>query len=103
MRRTVCFTALAVAGLITLSLGHAEDTKKRDPPDAAPPKGREPLAALIARLEAAKPEVLKRQAKLLEERYDLENKPAEGVTMSRGKPVQGGVRVRLPKGVTWEQ
>jgi cytochrome c peroxidase len=27
----------------------------------------------------------------------------KGVTMTRGKPVQGGVRVKLPKGVTWDQ
>jgi cytochrome c peroxidase len=103
MRRTLCFLALAVAGPIALSLGHAQDAGKKTAPDLVPPKGKESLAAVIARLEAAKPEVLKRQAKLLEERYDLENKPASGVTMSRGKPVQGGVRVRLPKGMTWEQ
>ena len=40
---------------------------------------------------------------LLEERYDLSNKPAPGVTMSRNKPVQQGVRVKLPAGVTWDQ
>jgi cytochrome c peroxidase len=30
------------------------------------------------------------------------HRPAPGVTMSRGKPVQGGVRVKLPPGVTWD-
>src|SRR5690606_36341645 len=44
-----------------------------------------------------------RQQKLLNARYDLANRPVKGVTMSRGKPVQGGVRVKLPRGVTWEQ
>jgi len=39
----------------------------------------------------------------LEERYDLSNRPAQGVTMFRGKPVQEGVRVKLPAGVTWER
>src|SRR5690606_22858121 len=29
--------------------------------------------------------------------------PATGVTMASGKPVQGGVRTRLPDGVTWER
>jgi len=33
---------------------------------------------------------------------DLSNRPAPDVTMSRGKPVQEGVRARLPGGVTWE-
>ena len=58
---------------------------------------------MMARLEAAKPEVLKRQAALFDERYDLSDRPVSGVTMSRGKPIQEGVRVKLPKAVTWEQ
>jgi cytochrome c peroxidase len=40
---------------------------------------------------------------LLQERYDLSNRPAKGVTMSRGKPVQEGVRVKLPEKMTWEK
>jgi cytochrome c peroxidase len=40
---------------------------------------------------------------LLEERYDLGDHPAKGVTMEHGKPLQEGVRVKLPKAVTWEQ
>jgi cytochrome c peroxidase len=40
---------------------------------------------------------------LLNERYDLSNRPAKGVTMSRGKPIQEGVRVKLPRGITWEK
>ncbi|MCK6550791.1 hypothetical protein L6R52_33445, partial [Myxococcota bacterium] len=63
----------------------------------------EDFPAIMARMVQAKPEILKRQQRLLEERYDLSNRPAPGVTMSRSKPVQEGVRVRLPKGVTWEQ
>jgi cytochrome c peroxidase len=41
--------------------------------------------------------------KLLDERYDLSNRPAPGVTMDRTKPVQEGVRVKTPSGVTWAQ
>lgn len=40
---------------------------------------------------------------LLAERYDLSNKPAAGVVMDRSKPVQDGVRVKLPAGLTWAQ
>jgi hypothetical protein len=57
----------------------------------------------MARMKAAKPEVMKRQMDLLAERYDLSNRPAMGVTMSRGKRIQEGVRVRLPKGMSWER
>jgi hypothetical protein len=38
----------------------------------------------------------------LAERYDLSDRPAAGVTMSRSKPVQEGVRVKLPSGATWQ-
>jgi len=57
---------------------------------------------LVAESRAEKPKFAERQQKLLAERYDLADAPAEGVTMSRGKPVQQGVRVRLPKDTTWE-
>ena len=50
----------------------------------------------------AKPKIEKQHADLLKERYDLSNRPAQGVTMSRGKPVQEGVRAKLPPGMTWE-
>jgi hypothetical protein len=54
-------------------------------------------------MKAAKPEIEKRQAALLAARYDLADRPAAGVKMSRGKPVQEGVRARLPAGVTWDK
>jgi cytochrome c peroxidase len=53
-------------------------------------------------MEAAKPGIMRRQSGLLAERYDLGDRPAAGVAMSRGKPVQEGVRIKLPEGVTWE-
>ena len=51
----------------------------------------------VAKMEAAKPEIERRQGALSRQRYDLADKPAEGVTMSRGKPVQEGVRVRAAR------
>jgi cytochrome c peroxidase len=56
----------------------------------------------MARMKSEKPAVMKRQMDLLQERYDLRNDPAPGVTMTGGKPVQRGVRVKLPPGVSWE-
>ncbi len=55
------------------------------------------------RMEKAKPKIMKRQMKLLEERYDLSDRSDSGVTMSGGKPVQEGVRAKLSKSVTWEK
>ena len=57
---------------------------------------------VFAAMSARKAEVMRRQRALLEQRYDLADRPATGVTMSRGKPVQGGVRVKLHGGVTWQ-
>jgi cytochrome c peroxidase len=59
--------------------------------------------SLVQRMQSDKPRFADRQQKLLAERYDLADRPAPGVTMTRGKPVQGGVRVKLPAGVTWEK
>jgi cytochrome c peroxidase len=62
----------------------------------------ESFGALKARLSAAKPAVEQEHNALLNERYDLSDRPASGVTMDRGKPVQEGVRVKLPPGISWE-
>jgi len=70
---------------------------------AAAAYSQESFSALVARMKAAKPDIMKRQMALLDERYDLSNHPAPGVTMSRGKPVQAGVRAKLPAGMTWEK
>lgn len=64
---------------------------------------KEPFAKTMARMKAAKPEVMERQMDLLNERYDLSNRPAKGVTMSGGKAFQEEVRVKLPKAMTWEK
>ena len=63
----------------------------------------EDLPALTKRLQAEKPAFAKRQQDLLAARYDLADRPAKGITMSRGKPVQGGCRIKLPEGVTWDK
>ncbi len=63
----------------------------------------EDFASLVKRLQAEKPEFAERHQKLLKERYDLSDSPAEGVTMANGKAVQGKVRVKLPKDMTWDK
>ncbi len=62
----------------------------------------EDFRTVFARMSAAKVEVMRRQMDLLSARYDLGDRPAANVRMSRGKPVQEGVRVKLPAGVAWE-
>lgn len=90
----------------------ARGTQRAHPPGARPaeaPTSFAPVATtrpfrdVYREMSANKSKVMRRQRQLLESRYDLSNRPVRGVTMSRGKAVQGGVRVRLPRGVTWEQ
>jgi cytochrome c peroxidase len=63
----------------------------------------ESFASIFARMTAAKPGIEQAHMALLNERYDLSDRPAAGVTMDRTKPVQEGVRVKLPAGMTWER
>lgn len=62
-----------------------------------------PFSAVKADDEAQKPRVMARQKGLLEERYDLSDRPMPGTMMSGGtKRVQDGVRVKLAKDQTWQ-
>lgn len=97
-------TAGAILPLALASLAVAQPPAgERVPSSYSPVVITEPFSAVMARMAAAKPAVMKRQLDLLNSRYDLSNQPAPGVTMFRGKPVQDGVRVRLPAGMTWER
>ena len=60
-------------------------------------------AALIKQTEAEKPKFAERQQRLLNHRYDLSDHPSKDAKMSLGKPLQEGVRVKLPEGITWDQ
>jgi cytochrome c peroxidase len=63
----------------------------------------QPFSERMAQDVAAKPGVEREHQELLQERYDLSDHPAAGLFMERNKPLQEGVRVKLPQGVTWEQ
>jgi len=63
----------------------------------------EDFTTLIKRLQSEKPKFAQRQQVLLITRYDLADRPDNSTTMSRGKPVQDGVRVKLPRGMTWKK
>lgn len=63
----------------------------------------ETFASILQRMSSAKEAINEQQQQLLKQRYDLSNKPSKAVTMTNGKPIQEGVRVKLPEGVTWEQ
>src|ERR1035437_3906179 len=97
------WTILAIAGaLLAVNLAYAQQ-QQRGQTSYAPVDIKETFASVLAGMTAAKPGIEKEHTALLNERYDLSNRPAQGVTMSRGKPVQDGVRAKLAAGMTWEK
>ena len=98
--------AIVSISIVIVSLA-AEDSSKTPAPakksSYMPVVDTESFSAVRNRMSQAKAEVMKRQASLLAERYDLSNRPATGAVMDRTKPLQEGVRVKLPSGVTWTQ
>jgi hypothetical protein len=96
VRRGRLYVMLAVmagvcVGLVATVRG-AEQAAMRGETSYAPVAVTEGFAATMARMSRAKDEVMRRQADLLAERYDLRYRAARGVTMSGGKSVQAGVR-----------
>jgi cytochrome c peroxidase len=97
----------ALAGVViaaaTIALGSAYAQQgPRGKSSYMPVDITEPFSAIFARLSAQKPEVTREHMTMLNERYDLGNRPAAGVTMDRNKAVQEGVRVKLPAGKSWD-
>ena len=98
-------TAIGFATVIAAALASAfAATSDPLPPDSTyRPLPPQPFSKVKENDEAQKPAVMERQRALLEQRYDLANRPVAGVMKSGGrKAVQQGVRVRLPEGVTWD-
>jgi cytochrome c peroxidase len=104
VKATVVGTGVLSVGIIVGVLAaQAQSPAKPDPPKSSYISvNEEDFRTVSARMKAAKAAVMKRQMDLLAARYDLSDRPAAGVTMSKGKPVQEGVRVRLLQGVTWD-
>src|SRR6266851_4140259 len=86
MKVVLCVCATLAAGAVSAD----------QPTSYMPVDIKEDFATTMQRMQVAKPAIEQRQQQLLVERYDLSNHPASGVSMSRGKPIQAGVRVKLP-------
>src|SRR5258707_9019012 len=86
----LCICAAFAAGAV----------RAEQPTSYMPVDIKQDFATTMKKMQTAKPTIEQRQQKLLEERYDLSNRPANGLSMSRGKAIQAGVRVNLAKGTT---
>lgn len=98
-----------ILGVTTSPLAQSTNKHMGIPEDVDPihqtyiPVVTEGFETIMKKDVAEKPDFMKRQIALLKRRYDLQDAPSE-VKMSGGtKPVQKGVRVRLPEGMTWDK
>jgi cytochrome c peroxidase len=98
-------SAILAVGAVAAVVGqiHAQQAEPRGKTSYMPVDITEPFQSIMARMVAAKPGIEQAHGTVLAERYDLADRPVQGVTMTRGKPVQGGVRVKLPAGTGWDQ
>jgi cytochrome c peroxidase len=96
-------TSSALTGCVLGQAVRASDEDPKKENVQAAPAATEVFASVMKRMQAAKAEIEKRHADLLNLRYDLGDHSASDATMTRKKPVQDGVRTRLPKGMTWEK
>lgn len=119
IRRAAVFLIVAIiaaCGVATANARNGADRARQPSPETPDPRGgampaasympvieTEPFEATLERMKAQRASVNQRARDLLEERYDLSDRAVPGLTMTRGKPVQGGVRVKLPQGYSWEQ
>src|SRR5271157_3359276 len=86
----LCTLILGVALTVGLGLSWSKDDKPKAPEKESsysPVVIKEDFTTIMNRMKAEKPKVMARQLELLQGRYDLGNHPAQGVTMTRGKPV----------------
>lgn len=113
MYRTKLAKGWAVLGLCAAALLALDSGQAQQRGDAPPKRGASSYAPVVItesfdsirdKMSKAKPAVMNRQKALLEMRYDLSDKPAQGITaVGRTKPIQEGVRVKLPAGVaSWQ-
>lgn len=70
------------------------DKKPGEPLDA-------PFQKVVKKMTSEKEGIARRHQAMLEERYDLSDRPAKDGTMTKGKRLQEGVRARLVEGSTW--
>ncbi|WP_028388566.1 cytochrome b6 [Legionella fairfieldensis] len=98
MIKKTLWLALFASGVLSSSYAASP------PPSSSymPVVDKETFQAVMERMSAAKQALNEKQKALLNQRYDLSNNPSKNATMTNGKPLQEGVRVKLPAGTTWD-
>ncbi|MDI9818749.1 MULTISPECIES: cytochrome B6 [unclassified Legionella] len=96
------FSCTVSSALATEASPAAQAATELPPSSYMPVVIKETFQTILERMSAERQTINNRQKELLEQRYDLSNKPSNDTKMSRGKPIQEGVRVKLPAGMSWE-
>ncbi len=97
------FSAAITVSLLALPSFAQKHEHERGANSYAPVAITESFESVVKRMKAAKGGIEDKHQILLENRYDLSDRPSADFKMSRGKPVQSGVRVKLSDGLTWEE
>ncbi|MCF6313797.1 MAG: cytochrome B6 [Verrucomicrobiales bacterium] len=99
-----CLVGVGLIGALTDSPVLAqENVADRGGSSYAPVAITESFESVVKRMKAVKGGVAKTHQDLLEMRYDLSDRASEDANMSRGKPLQAGVRVKLSEDVSWQK
>jgi len=99
--RTMGRAGVVILSVAALGVG-AQEIQKRGKTSYMTVDQTESFASIFKRMTGDKPAIERRHQAVLDQRYDLSNRPAKGATMFRGKPLQEGVRAKLREGVTWQ-
>ncbi len=102
MGRLIGVVVIGALASCAIAFAQTQDVAPRGDTSYAPVAGTEKFTDVMARMSKAKPDIVAQHRALLEARYDLADKAVAGVKMTRGKPVQDGVRVKLPAGASWD-
>lgn len=100
--------ALWLSALTLSVVAHAATDAEANTTSSPPPSSympvviKETFQSIMERMMNDKSAINTRQKDLLNQRYDLSNKPSSDTKMSNGKAIQEGVRVKLPAGITWD-
>ena len=93
--RKLELVVLTAGLLINVGTVRAQDDGKK-PSSYAPVDIHENFSAIMSRMVAAKPEIMKRHMALLEQRYDLSNRPAQGVKCRGARQCNKACESSLP-------
>ena len=103
--------SLRIARIIAVVILAGAPAAVAQPKDALEPRAKssyapvnveESFGSIVQRYKKGKAEIARRHSATLAARYDLGDRPAAGVKMFRGKPVQEGPRAKLPAGTSWD-